>query len=239
MLTDIRKAHDGSRGAYGSPRVYRALKKLGVKAGRHKIARIMRENGIRGRVVTVTKRRPGLKQFQQAGENLRRDKPSPTKQDTQWVADITYLKVGANYQYLITIMDVYSRRLLGWSLSERRTADDVLVVLKRVLARRKPAPGLIFHTDRGIEFMAYVIRDELTRHGILASYNRLGHCTDNGHMESFYHTLKGELIRGRKFKTAPELRTMLASYIDGFYNRTRMHSGISYESPINYEKQAA
>ena len=129
----------------------------------------MRENGIRGRVVTVTQRRPKLKRFQQAGENLRLKLPAPIEQDQQWVADLTYIKVGPDYQYLITIMDVCSRRLLGWSLCKRRTADDVLAVLRRVIARRRPAPGLIFHTDRGIEFMAYVIRDELSKHGLLAS----------------------------------------------------------------------
>jgi transposase InsO family protein len=239
VLADIRMAHKESREAYGSPRIYLSLKKRGKLTGRHRIARIMRENGVRGRVVTVTQRRPKLKRFQQAGENLRLKLPRPIEQNQQWVADLTYIKVGAKYQYLITIMDVYSRRILGWSLCKQRTADDVLAVLRRVIARRRPAPELIFHTDRGIEFMAYVIRDELGKHGLLASYNRLGHCTDNGHMESFYHTLKGELIRGRKFANVAALRSALASYIDGFYNRTRMHSGIGYMSPIHYEKKAA
>lgn len=199
----------------------------------------MRENGIRGRVVTVTQRRPKLKRFQQAGENLRLEKSPPTEVNQQWVADLTYVKVGEHYQFLITIMDVYSRRLLGWSLCQKRTADEVLKVLRRTISRRRPAPGLIFHTDRGIEFMAYVIRDELNQHGLRPSYNRLGHCTDNGHMESFYHTLKGELIRGRKFADTGALRSALVSYIYGFYNRTRMHSGIDYMAPIHYEKQAA
>jgi putative transposase len=239
LLDDIRTAHRASREAYGSPRIYLALKESGTRAGRHRIARLMRENGIRGRVVTVTQRRPKLKRFQQSGENLRLKLPAPTAKDQQWVADLTYIKVGRDYHHLITIMDVFSRRLLGWSLCKQRTSEDVLTLLRRVIARRRPPPGLIFHTDRGIEFMAYVIREELSRHGLLASYNRLGHCTDNGHMESFYHTIKGELIRGRKFSTPSALRAALSSYIDRFYNRTRMHSGIDYKSPINYEKQAA
>lgn len=117
--------------------------------------------------------------------------------------------------------------------------DDVLSVLRRVIARRRPSPGLIFHTDRGIEFMAYAIQDELEKHGLRKSYNRLGHCTDNAHMESFYHSLKGELVRGRKFSDEPALRSALSWYIDGFYNRTRLHSGIEYTSPILYENRAA
>lgn len=199
----------------------------------------MREIGIKGRVVTVTRRAPKLRRFQRSGENLRLKSSPPSKRDEQWVADITYIKVGVVYQYLITIMDVYSRRILGWSLSKNRTVDDVLPVLKRVIAKRRPDPGLIFHTDRGIEFMAYAIQDELERHGIRKSYNRAGHCTDNAHMESFYHSLKGELIRGRKFDEESALRSALSSYVDGFYNRTRLHSGIGYTSPINYETRAA
>lgn len=126
-----------------------------------------------------------------------------------------------------------------WIHPKTRTADDVLPALRRVIARRRPPPGLIFHTDRGIEFMAYAIQDELEKHGLRKSYNRLGYCTDNAHMESFYHSLKGELVRGRKFSDESALRSALSWYIDGFYNRTRLHSGIEYTSPILYENRAA
>lgn len=199
----------------------------------------LRENGLKGRVVTVTRRAPRLRRFQQAGENLRLGARAPTERDEQWVADLTYIKVAEQYQHLITIMDVYSRRILGWSLCDNRTVDDVLPLLRRVINKRRPSPGLIFHTDRGIEFMAYAIQAELEKHGLRRSYNRLGFCTDNAHMESFYHSLKGELIRGRQFGSDKELRLSLSSYIDGFYNRTRLHSGIGYVSPIHYENRAA
>lgn len=207
--------------------------------GEKRVARLMRESGLKGRVVTVTRRTPKLKQFQKDGENLRLNAVAPVACNQQWVADLTYIKVGNTYQYLITIMDVYSRRILGWSLCSSRTADDVLTLLRRVIRKRKPSPGLIFHTDRGIEFMAYVIQGELEKYGIKRSYNRLGHCTDNAHMESFYHSLKGEQIRGRKYRNTNDLRSALSSYIDKFYNRIRLHSGIGYTSPINFEKQAA
>lgn len=239
LTEKIRVIHAKSRATYGSPRVHRSLKQAGVRVGEKRVARLMRESGIKGRVVTVTRRAPKLRQFQQDGENLRLKSPQPTGSDKQWVADLTYIKVGNRYQYLITIMDVYSRRILGWSLCGSRTANDVLPLLRRVIQKRRPQPGLIFHTDRGIEFMAYTIQDELDKHGLKRSYNRLGHCTDNAHMESFYHSLKGELIRGRKYPNSKALRSALSSYIDGFYNRTRLHSGIGYASPINYEKRAA
>lgn len=231
--------HARSRHTYGSPRVHRSLKQTGENVGEKRVARLMRENGLKGRVVTVTRRAPRLRRFQQAGENLRLSAPVPAGSNEQWVADLTYIKVGKQYYHLITIMDVYSRRILGWSLCDNRTVDDVLPLLRRVINKRKPSPGLIFHTDRGIEFMAYAIQAELAKHGLRRSYNRLGYCTDNAHMESFYHSLKGELIRGRTFGSDKALRLALSSYIDGFYNRSRLHSGIGYVSPINYETRAA
>lgn len=239
MLERIRTIHRASRHTYGSPRVHRSLKALGVAVGKNRVARLMRENGIQGRVMEVTRRAPRLRQFQQDGKNLRLQTPFPNAKDKQWVADLTYVKVGSQYQHLITIMDVYSRRILGWSLSQSRTAADVLQLLRRVIRKRDPDPGLIFHTDRGIEFMAYTIQEELVRHGLRRSYNRLGYCTDNAHMESFYHSLKGELIRGRIFNCKQDLSLALSSYIDGFYNRSRLHSGIGYTNPIDYEKRTA
>ena len=239
LTEKIRVIHAWSRNTYGSPRVHRSLKQVGIHVGEKRVARLMRENGLKGRVVTVTRRAPRLRRFQQDGENLRLGAPLPTECNEQWVADLTYIKVGEQYRHLITIMDVYSRRILGWSLCDNRTVDDVMPLLRRVIQKRQPSPGLIFHTDRGIEFMAYAIQEELARHGLRRSYNRLGYCTDNAHMESFYHSLKGELIRGRKFNSVKELRMSLSSYIDGFYNRTRLHSGIGYNSPIAYEKRAA
>ena len=235
----IRQIHSDSRQAYGSPRVHRTLKNEGVHVGEKRVARLMKDSGLKDRVVTVARRAPQLRQFQQSGENLRLKAPQPTKCNQQWVADLTYIKIATAYWYLITIMDVCSRKILGWSLSDGRTVNDVLPVLKRVIKKRAPEPGMIFHTDRGIEFMAYAIQDELKAHGIRPSYNRLGKCTDNAHMESFYHSLKGELIRGRRFNNEHELRVALSSYIDGFYNRTRLHSGIGYASPNDYEARAA
>lgn len=231
--------HTRSRGTYGSPRIHRCLQHQGLCVSAKRVARLMRENGIKGRVVTVTRRAPKLRRFQQGGDNLRLKSGPPTACNQQWVADITYIKVGLKYQYLITIMDIHSRRILGWSLRNTRTVDDVLPLLRRVIAKRSPPPGLIFHTDRGVEFMAYAIQEELAKNGLRRSYNRLGYCTDNAHMESFYHSLKGELIRGRNFNSESVLRSSLASYVDGFYNRTRLHSGIGYTSPVEFETRAA
>ncbi len=151
----------------------------------------------------------------------------------------TYLKVNGQWRYLATVMDVYSRRILRWSLARHRTAELTLSALRYALKGPKPKQGLIFHTDRGIEYTAFRFRDELKKHGIRASVNRPGMCTDNAHMESFFHTLKAELIRGRQFFGDHHLRSALNSYINHFYNHKRLHSGIGYVPPAAYEAMAA
>jgi len=196
----------------------------------------MRVQGIQGRVVKVTRRQPGLKQFKAEGENLRLHAPQLTGLNQQWVSDVTYLKLKARWFYLAVVMDVYSRRILGWSLGKNRTADLTLSALRYALKGRSPKRGMIFHTDRGIEYTALRFRKVLRDHGIQASVNRPGFCTDNAHMESFFHSMKGELIRGRKFYTENELRYSLNSYINQFYNHKRLHSGIGYYPPAEYER---
>ena len=235
----IHRIFADSYGRYGSPRVHAKLKQEGIHVGRKRVERLMKEAGLKARISLVTQKKPKLKQFQQAGENLRLTADKPIQINQQWVADVTYLKVSNRWQYLITIMDVHSRKIISWRLSKTKMADDVLIVLKRAIEKRSPRPGLIFHTDRGIEFMAYSVQGELKKHGILRSYNRLGYCTDNGHMESFYHSLKGELVRGQRFRNESELRYALQGYIDHFYNRKRLHSALGYASPVEYERIAA
>jgi transposase InsO family protein len=135
-------------------------------------------------------------------------------------------------------MDIYSRRILSWSLTKDRTTLEISTVLKRAIQDRKPTEGLIFHTDRGIEFTGKVFRKVLKNNQMKASVNRLGYCTDNGHMESFFHSLKAELIRGRKFNSMAELRYALNSHINHFYNKKRLHSSLDYLAPIEFEQRA-
>ena len=199
----------------------------------------MQENDLKGRVVLVTRRCPGLKRFQASGENLRHNDGDAKRKNQVWVSDITYIKVSGTWKHLVTIMDVFSRKILGWSLSHTRTTDDTVSLLKRVVKKRAPEKGLIFHTDRGVEYTGYAFRNVLKKYGMRPSVNRVGKCTDNAHMESFFHSLKAELVRGRSFKTMNELRSALSGYINQFYNRKRMHSGIGYMSPAEYEKLIA
>ncbi len=187
----------------------------------------------------MTRRQPGLKRFIARGENLRLGREEPDTINQVWVSDITYIKVGGVYKHLIVIMDIYSRKILGWSLRHTRTSEDTVNVLKRVIKARALNDTMLFHTDRGIEFTGQIFRNELKKYGIEASVNRLGKCTDNAHMESFFHSLKAELVRGRVFNTMKELRVALSGYINQFYNRKRMHSGIGYLSPVEFENMVA
>ena len=239
LSESIHKIYKDSRGTYGSPRVYNALKKQGVAIGKKRVERLMQAQRLQGRVVKVTRRQPGLRRFTERGENLRLNIPEPTNINHIWVADITYIKVKDTYKFLSVIMDLYSRKILSWSLTDTRTTEDTAKILKKAIRERQPHEGLIFHTDRGIEFTGKGFRDVLLKHNFKPSVNRLGYCTDNGHMESYFHSLKAELIRGRTFNSMKDLRYALNSYINHFYNKKRLHSGIGYCSPIEYEKIAA
>lgn len=239
LLTKITRAHRESHETYGSPRVNAALQKQGIFVSKHRIARLMRENDLKGRVVRVTRRQPGLHRFCEGQPNCLKDAGRPTGPDQHWAGDITYLQVQGKWRYLAVILDLYSRRIVSWALSDRRTIDLTYKAMHAAIKRRNPKPGLIFHSDRGIEYRALVLRDLLTTHHIVASMNRPGQTTDNAYAESFFHTLKAEFFRGRCFNTTQELRQGLAGYINHFYNRRRMHSGLGYRSPEEYEQIAA
>lgn len=231
--------HQRSRGTYGSPRVHAALQTEGYDIGKKRVERLMKEQALVGRVVKVTRRQPGYKKFKVQGDNIKRLEPAPNKLNQVWVGDVTYLKVKGKWRYLATVMDTYSRRIVGWSLGNDRTVNLTIRALKHAIKRRNLGENMLFHTDRGIEYTAYKFQDELIKHGMRHSVNRPGHCTDNAHMESFFHSLKAELIRGRNFKTENELRYALNSYINRFYNHQRIHSGIGYTNPANFERMAA
>jgi len=239
LIQQITTIHQESRGTYGSPRVYQALKRQGIKVAQKRVERLMRENGLQGRMVTVTNRQPGLNRFKAAGDNLRLQAEAVTGINQQWVADVTYLKLNGIWFYLAVVMDLYSRRILGWSLANHRTTELTLAALSYAVRGRDLEGVKIFHTDRGIEYTAYKFRNAVEKHGFNSSFNRPGKCTDNAHMESFFHTLKAELIRGRVFQSEDELRYALNSYINQFYNHKRLHSGIGYHAPAEYERMAA
>lgn len=236
LLASIRRAHEASRGTYGSPRIYRLLQSQGEIAGENRIARLMRSAGIKARVATIRYTVPNMKRFFII-PNRQLDNPN-TALNQVWVGDITYLKVGAVYRYLAVVMDKCSRRIVGWAFGRQKNVALTLRALNHAVSRRRPPAGLIFHTDRGIEYAANAFRERLAELGIVQSMNRPGQVTDNAHMESFFHSMKADLIHGHAFSHDRQMLAALRSYLP-FYNRRRIHSSLNYVSPATYEKLLA
>jgi len=232
----IERIHRDSGGRYGSPRVHEVLKREGIGCSNKRVARLMRERGLRARVSRLYRKGPGMvRRFFAKTGNLRLDEPLPTRADQIWVGDLTYLRLGKRWRYLATVMDLFSRRIVGWTLSRNRTIEVTLRALKRAIAARNPRPGLLFHSDRGIEYSGYHYQDFLKVKGIVPSMNRPRHCQDNAHMESFFHSLKAELTHQRAFASDAELNASVAGYIERFYNQKRIHSSLGYHSPVEFE----
>jgi transposase InsO family protein len=231
----IRRVHSASRTIYGSPRIHRQLQREGIRCGQKRVARLMRELGIRGKGGAFTRRKAGVYRFFEKTANLRLNQAGPTAINQIWVADVTYLKLGNEWRYLATVMDLFSRRIVAWTVSRSRTMRVTLRALKRALAVRRPRGGLIFHTDRGIEYSAYAYQIFLRSHGCVPSMNRPQTCQDNAHMESFFRSLKAEFANKRTFTSDAQLTAQLGSYIDRFYNTKRLHSSLGYHSPVEFE----
>ena len=232
----IRQVHERSRGNYGSPRVVRQLRHEGEQVGRRRVARLMRGARLQGRSARRYHRSmAGQRAFFASIPNQQRGQEVQGRNQV-WVGDVTYVKVGSQWRYLAVVMDRYSRRILGWSLSTRRDAALTGEALRHSMRNRQPAPGLMFHSDRGIEYAAFEYRNQLARLGITQSMNRPGKMNDNAHMESFFHSMKAEDLHGRRFDHDEQLRQALCSYI-AFYNHQRLHSALSYLPPVIFERQ--
>jgi transposase InsO family protein len=237
LLSVIRTLFTTSRGTYGSPRIHQALRAAGTRVSRRRVERLMREAGLRARAAKLYRAIPGLHAFFTSIPNRQLDHIA-TGPDQVWVGDITYLKVGGAWRYLAVVMDRYSRRIIGWSLGRHKDARLTLAALHHAVTNRRPRPGVIFHTDRGIEYAAYAFRNRLAGLGFVQSMNRPREITDNAHMESFFHSLKTDAVHGARFVNQDDVAPLLRSYLP-YYNRVRLHSGLGYRSPVDYEAQRA
>ncbi len=232
----IRRIHKQSYGIYGSPRITKKLQQQGVQVSEKRVARIMQSEGIVGCIHTKKGRAPCIVEVMKKSTNKRLTLPAPTKTNQIWVGDVTYLWHNKRWWYLAVVMDLFSRKIIGWKLENYRKHKLTMSALKQALQNRTLRSDMIFHSDRGSEYAAQGYRNLLSNHGIAPSMNRPGHCTDNAHMESFFHSLKGEWIKGNKYDTVDELRKALRDYIVNFYNRTRLHSSLNYCSPNEFER---
>jgi putative transposase len=236
MAEQVVNAFRQGRGLYGSPRVTRQLHRNGIGVGRRRVARLMRLAGLRGHCARLYRRsRVSQRAFFRRISNVQRN-ISLTAPNQVWVGDVTYVRVGGRWRYVATVMDKYSRRILGWSLGRNRDAVLPRQALHYAVRKRRPSHGVYFHTDRGIEYAAVDLSRSLARYGLVQSMNRPGRMNDNAHMESFFHSLKTERLFGMTFHTDHALRAELVRYIR-FYNQERLHSSLDYLPPVVFERQ--
>ena len=237
LVAKIRAIHTMSRETYGSPRIHAALRHEGETVGRRRVERIMREYGIQACSERLYRRMTGLsRQFVMVKNEIH--KLVVDRIDQLWVGDITYLKVGKEWRYLATVMDRYSRRLLGWALGKERTTSLTRRALKQAMRSRQPEKPPIFHSDRGVEYISTDYRKEIQKLGLTQSVTRPRRMNDNAHMESWNKSMKTDMYHRQKFESDTVLRKEIHSYID-FYNRTRLHSSLGYKSPMEFEDACA
>ncbi len=233
LMRAVRRIHADSDGTYGSPRIHAELKSEGLVCGRSRVARLMREARLKGcpkrRFRVGSKRTPA-----KVGNLLNQDFSAPGA-NQRWASDITYIWTRQGWLYLAVVMDLYSRRIVGWSMNRRIDRQVALDALDMALGRRQPAEALIHHSDRGPQYLSDDYQGLLNRHGITCSMSGRGSCYDNAVVESFFATLKRERTRRRQYRTRDDARADVFDYIERFYNRERRHSYLGHLSPVAYE----
>ena len=232
----IVEVHQRSRETYGCPRVHAELRALGVHCGRRRVARLMRRAGIRGCMRGKRKRTTRrVPRATPAADLVKRDFHA-TAPDKLWTADITYLRTDEGFLHLAFVLDVYSRKIVGWSMASHLRTELVVDALEMAVWRRKPAAGLVHHSDRGTQYTALSFGKKLEEAKIVPSMGRAGSALDNAISESFVSTLKCELVHRRRFPTREAARSAVFEYLEAFYNRRRLHSSLGYMSPESYEE---
>lgn len=239
LVVEIKLSHKASDRTYGSPRVHRDLREQGIRCGCKRVARLMRENGIRAKQARRFKATTDSDRGAPVAANLLDRQFEVDRPDRVWTADITYIWTREGWLYLAAILDLFSRRVVGWSLGKRIDAQLTLRALRAALWSRKPAAGLLHHSDRGSQYACGDYQDVLDEHGIVCSMSRKGDVWDNAVSESFFKSLKVERVNDRDYWTREQATTDISDYIERFYNRTRRHSYLGYVSPVEYELRNA
>ena len=236
LAEQIAAIHSLSRQTYGSPRIVDALRKQGYAHGRNRVARLMRQANLRGRQKARYRvQTTDSNHDQPIAPNLMAQAAPATAPNQIWVGDITYIETQEGWLYLAAVLDRYSRKIVGWAMSERNDTALVLKAFAMGLLHRQPTTQILFHSDRGVQYASADYRHALARAGLLASMSRKGNCYDNATMESFWSTLKLELVYRTNFVSRAQARSQIFDYIECFYNRQRTHSALNYLSPVDFE----
>ena len=234
----IQQVHLESRGVYGARKVHRALTAQGEACGRHKVARLMREAGLKGCPKRRFRARPEQAPSHPMAPNVLDQDFRASRPNERWASDITFIATRQGWLYLAIVMDLYSRRIVGWAMDRYVGRHLVMEALTMALGYRQPTGSLLHHSDRGPQYTSDDFRDLLDQHGIRCSMSARGHCYDNAPVESFFALLKRERIRRRTYATREEAKADVFDYIEVFYNRKRSHGTLNYVSPVAYEKAA-
>ncbi len=233
----IKVIFDDEKSRAGAPRITKRLKNEGELVSKNRVARIMREHGWRAKAAKKFKATTNSNHQLPVAPNWLRQNFLAHKPNEKWVSDITYCWTEEGWLYLAVVMDLYSRKVVGWALSERMTKQLVIDALQMAVWSRKPPRGLIIHSDRGSQYCSYDYQKLLNRHGFVCSMSKRGDCYDNAAMESWNHSFKVEAIHGEKFATRKEAKNHIFEYIEIYYNRKRLHSKLNYQTPILFEVQ--
>jgi putative transposase len=238
LIEKIREIWAENRKVYGSPRIHADLRlRYGIRVARKRVERLMRQGGISG----LQRRKRGRTTISVPGVRVADDlverRFRPQAPDLLWIADLTYLRTWEGWLYLAAVQDAYSRRIVGWSMADHMRSELVVDALEMAVARRRPAPGLIHHSDQGSQYVSLAFGQAARDAGIARSMGSKGDCYDNAVAESFFATLKKELVNRRSWPTRRELSSEVFEYIEAFYNRTRRHSTLGYLSPADYENR--
>ena len=236
MLALIRAIHAELKGAYGSPRMVRELRVRGFSASKERVERLMREHGIHARHKRRYKVTTDSKLGLPVAENLLARNFTPTAPNQVWTSDITYLWTDEGWLYLAIVLDLFNREVVGWSLKSHMTSDIVRDALTMAWFRKRPAPGLMHHSDRGSQYASHVFQDRLKAYGMTCSMSRKGNCWDNAPTESWFNSFKNERVHGIRYETRADMKAASFEYIEVFYNRKRQHSTLGYKSPMQFLK---
>jgi putative transposase len=234
LLALIKAIHQEFKGAYGSPRMVRELRGRGFPASKPRVERLMREHGIRARHKRRYKATTDSKHTLPVAANLLDRNFTPTAPNQAWSADLTYVWTDEGWLYLAVVLDLFNREIVGWSIKPRMTTDIVTDALTMAWFRRRPAPGLIHHSDRGSQYASHAFQRKLAAYGMTCSMSRKGNCWDNAPTESFFNSLKNERVHGTRYATRADAVADLFDYIEVFYNRSRRHSTLGYHSPVQF-----